>query len=375
MRNIKTSLWAVTLGLIITGQALAQSVPDGIGPWDVGRTTFTLVDADRDDRTFSVDVWYPVDPNDATDVPASVYDIVFTTIESAVALDGPPVSLQAVRPLIVFSHGSNGIRYQSYFLTEALASHGFIVAAPDHAGNTAADMLFGTQAPIEQVILDRPRDISAVITAMLDRNADPADAFAGRIDPVRIGVTGHSFGGYTAFAMAGANPDVPRDPRVRAIVPLAPATLGFSDTDLAAVDLSTMIISGTDDITTPVEPNTTRPWQLLSSLNRYRADIITGGHQSFTNICEIAAALEAVGIPPDVTSFILGAVDEGCAPELIDIAEAHRLTRLYVASFMKHHLAGETGYGRYLSPRYTQTEQLPVNYFELPAVLRPASLR
>ncbi len=374
MKNI-ARLVACTLLLVVTNQAIAQGAPDGIGPWDVGRTTFTLVDSAREDRTFDVDVWYPVDPDDAIDVPYSSYNIVFTSIESAVALDTPPVSAQGVRPLIVFSHGSNGIRYQSYFLTEALASHGFIVAAPDHAGNTAADMLFGTEDPVEQVILDRPRDISAVITAMLDRNAGADDAFAGRIDPTRIGVTGHSFGGYTAFAMAGANPDVPRDPRVRAIAPLAPATQGFSETDLAAVDIPLMMVSGSLDITTPVDPNTTRPWQLSSSLYRYRADIIDGGHQSFTDICSIAAALEAVGIPPDVTSFILGAVDEGCAPELIDIAEAHQLTRLYVTSFMKYFVAGETEFSRFLSPRYAISAELAVDYFEFPAVLRPAPWR
>lgn len=365
---------AFTLILVCTN-VVAQSVPDGIGPWDVGRTTFTIVDADRDGRTFAVDVWYPVDPDDAVDVANSSYDLIFASIESPVALDGPPVSAQGPRPLIVFSHGSNGIRYQSFFLTEALASHGFVVAAPDHTGNTAADMVLGTQAPFAEILLDRPQDVSVVITAMLARNADPNDPFASRIDPVRIGVTGHSFGGYTAFAMAGANPDVPRDPRVQVIVPLAPATLGFTETDLAAIDLPTMILSGSMDITTPVDPNTTRPWEFLSSLNRYRADIIDGGHQSFTDICDIADALAAAGIPPDFTSFILGAVDEGCAPELIDIDEAHRLTRLYVTSFMKYYIAGERGYRHFLSPRYAVSEGLAVDYYEFPAVLRPGPLR
>jgi len=369
----RTTSLSLILAIIFTNSQLsAQPAPDGIGPWDVGRTTFTVVDPAREDRTFDVDVWYPVDPEDAVGVARASYDLIFASLESPLALDSPPVSAQGPRSLVVFSHGSNGIRYQSYFLTEALASHGFVVAAPDHSGNTATDLVLGTEAPIEQIILDRPADISLTITRMLERSAASGDFFAGSIDPVRIGVTGHSFGGYTALAMAGAYPGIPRDPRVLAIVPLAPATLLFTDTDLAAVDLPTMLLSGSLDVTTPVNPNTTRPWKLLSSFYRYRADIVGGGHQSFSDICDITDALLAVGIPPDFVEFIIGAADEGCGPDLIDSGEAHRLTRLYTASFFKLFVAGEGGYGRYLSSRYTESESLPVDYYEYGAVLRPA---
>ena len=65
--------------------------PDELGPWAVGRTTFELVDPSRDDRTLPVDLWYPVDAADAGG-PASVYDLLFTGIESAVAFDSPPAS-------------------------------------------------------------------------------------------------------------------------------------------------------------------------------------------------------------------------------------------------------------------------------------------
>ena len=44
-------------------------------------------------------------------------------------------------PLLVFSHGNSGYRQQSTFLTTHLASWGFVVAAPDHVGNTFGEML------------------------------------------------------------------------------------------------------------------------------------------------------------------------------------------------------------------------------------------
>ncbi|MFT5696673.1 MAG: dienelactone hydrolase, partial [Myxococcota bacterium] len=58
---------------------------------------------------------------------------------------------------------------------------------------------------------DRPKDLIFAIDEML----------AGRsgleIDPARIGVSGHSFGGWTTLNVAGS------DPRIRAALPLAPA--------------------------------------------------------------------------------------------------------------------------------------------------------
>mgnify|MGYP006170513943 CR=1 FL=1 len=41
-------------------------------------------------------------------------------------------------------------------LMEALASHGFVVAAPNHSGNTVYDQLNGTSQPFPQVAADRP---------------------------------------------------------------------------------------------------------------------------------------------------------------------------------------------------------------------------
>jgi predicted dienelactone hydrolase len=63
-------------------------------------------------------------------------------------------------PVIVFSHGFGGIRFQSYFLTERLATHGFIVIAPDHPGNTLVDFAqLGDDAAQAQSAIDRPLDI------------------------------------------------------------------------------------------------------------------------------------------------------------------------------------------------------------------------
>jgi predicted dienelactone hydrolase len=335
--------------------------PGALGPWAVGRDTFQVVDPSRDDRTLTVDVWYPVDDADAAG-PPSAYDLIFAAIESEVAFDAPAPSAAGPFPLLVFSHGNDGIRFQSFFLMEHLASHGFVVAAPDHAGNTALDILIpGT--PFET--RDRPLDVSLVITRMLERNAAPGDAFEGRVDPARIGVAGHSFGGFTTLAVGAGFEDVPPDPRVRALMPMSPVSTAFSQAALAGIGVPVLLVGGTADTTTPIDPQTEYAWASLTVRPRYRVDVLEAGHNSFTDICQIGDALLDAGLPPNLLGFLLGNLEEGCAPDLIDVERAHELTNLYATAYLKRDLAGDPRYARYLT-RATARKLGDVAWFRVP---------
>src|SRR5690606_3932098 len=92
----------------------------------------------------------------------------------------------------------------------------------------------------------RPRDVSFVIDQMLARSADPQDPLHERIRPFLIGVAGHSFGGYTALAIAGGfeTLGLPPDPRVAAIAAIAPGSGFFSDADLASIQVPPFLLSG-----------------------------------------------------------------------------------------------------------------------------------
>ena len=61
-------------------------------------------------------------------------------VRQAALRDAAPADLSPC-PLVVFSHGNSGLRRQSTFLTTHLASWGFVVAAPDHTGNTFEEMM------------------------------------------------------------------------------------------------------------------------------------------------------------------------------------------------------------------------------------------
>jgi pimeloyl-ACP methyl ester carboxylesterase len=144
-------------------------------------------------------------------------------------------------PLIVFSHGYLGCPDQSSFLMRALAEAGYLVVAPRHADASCG--LRGLTLPqaafwrpwtwSDATYRDRRDDIVAVLDSL--RNAP---AFAGRIDWSKLGLLGHSLGGYTALGLAGAWPDW-RLPGVKAVVVLSPFCAPFvsGPPDLPSSDL------------------------------------------------------------------------------------------------------------------------------------------
>jgi dienelactone hydrolase len=183
----------------------------------------------RGDRALAIEVWYPASDEHAGE------DVAPATRDTYELVPGLPTAWQeAARdatarpgrfPLVAFSHGYGGHRRQSTFLSTHLASHGYVVAAVDHTGNTILDVMqallvqqAGGTYPDYRTILDefivaRPADVSFAI----DRLFDGAGGLEGRIDRERVGMAGHSFGGWTTLAVTGL------DRRVRAALPLAPA--------------------------------------------------------------------------------------------------------------------------------------------------------
>ena len=192
------------------------------GPRPVGVSSAEWHDPERD-RTLPVEIWYPAsDAHRGEDLEESNWDR-YKPMPLA-----PQVTQQALRDaarepgtraLIVFSHGFGGERRQTTHLCSHWASHGYAVVAMDHVGNTTADMMAAAtagEAPdpgpmMKKFIADRPADASFVIDRAL------AGESGLEVDPARIGMSGHSFGGWTTLATTH------RDTRIRAALPLAPA--------------------------------------------------------------------------------------------------------------------------------------------------------
>ena len=158
-----------------------------------------------------VDIWYPAasahDGEDFDPEKMSSFDFLFGPGKNTQNAVMNAKARSGTFPLVVFSHGYGGERRQSTFFYTHLASHGYVIAAMDHVGNTAVELLSGQAAgdaeSINRFMQSRPVDASFVIDQML------AGASDLEVDENRIGMSGHSFGGWTTlgFSRSGVHID------------------------------------------------------------------------------------------------------------------------------------------------------------------------
>jgi len=238
--------WLLVIALLVVlivglVPAASAQVPDtpafaARGPHPVGVRDFIIEDAER---PLDVTVWYPaLNPGGAPETTSYLLGSIFPVPGQALR-DAAPDVAGGPYPLVIFSHGFGGFRAQSTYLTEHLASHGFVVMSADHPGSTLFDLLGDNvrlQDLIEMVargstpsgefwktvrgeggaralelisvsLALRPLDVLREI-AFAEALTARSGALAGIIDTGRIAVSGHSFGGYTAAAVGGARLDM-----------------------------------------------------------------------------------------------------------------------------------------------------------------------
>lgn len=176
--HLKT-LAAVVLSL---GLGIAGARADGIG--------FRDVRVETGSERMAAAVWYPAG------APSG------RTVEGPFAMGatrGAPLGNRRYG-LVLVSHGTGGGRLNHRDTAIRLAKAGYIVAAPEHIGDSWRDSRYsGTAANWRR----RPRQLSAVLDRLL---ADPE--FGPRIDSHRIVAIGHSAGGYSVLALIGGRADM-----------------------------------------------------------------------------------------------------------------------------------------------------------------------
>ncbi|WP_298213774.1 hypothetical protein [Acidovorax sp.] len=208
-----------------------------------------------------------------------------------VVAPGAPAAAGPLKGLILISHGTGGTELGHHNLTTRLASDGYLVAALRHPGDYWEDRSMVTSG---RYFGERPRQVSRVLDALL-----ASQEWGARIPAERIGAVGHSAGGYTVLALAGAQAepvrafrhcrsvqddpmfcslgkleagsaalpppaaptaavsaavplDGPRvsvpDPRIRAIVAMAPVAVVLTPESLAAITVPTRVIMAERDV-------------------------------------------------------------------------------------------------------------------------------
>jgi predicted dienelactone hydrolase len=270
------------------------------GPYWVGYKPVVI--GDGTDHSLQAGIWYPALN------PAGVEEDITYTINTKIPVEGmsaaEPIHGHALLgaefdtagapyPLVIYSHGFAANAAWASAVLEHLASHGFVVVAPEHQEQFDFDW-----SEVPNASIDRPHDIKQTLD-YAEQAAAPGGDLAGLIDMDKVAMAGHSYGGYTALAMAGAQydldafnarcarlaPDDPKtflcapivpheaemaaragldpmptglwpsfgDPRVKAILSLAGDSYLFDKAGLSKITIPLMAIGGTADTGTPFD--------------------------------------------------------------------------------------------------------------------------
>lgn len=225
-------MWSPSLSILLAAAAGAGafSLPKPPGKYDVGTTSFELIDYDRNDtlapspqpRDLMIQVFYP-----ACEVEGYPVSSIFTPrLAEYTKAQSPAFTSEAllsirtqahinatfakVKPtLLIFSHGATGWGRAYSGLLSALASEGYMTLAIDHPYDSAVveypdgRFVFGRNLTFQEYITTsvdaRQRDISFLMDKVQEGLlTGRIPGFEGQFETSSIGVYGHSLGGATS---------------------------------------------------------------------------------------------------------------------------------------------------------------------------------
>ncbi|RYC71737.1 alpha/beta hydrolase family protein [Spirosoma sordidisoli] len=350
MLSVYRFLTAVLLVLLFVPSSLtAQTAPDGFvfgdllpdapelaarGSYGVGVRTMTLTNTDqadvlrtkegqtpRYDRQLTVEIWYPAR------IPAGkaervVYEQVMGsandpkrplipfTFAGRALRDADPDPGTGAYPLVIVSHGYLGSRLLFTYLTENLASKGYVVVSIDHAESTFRDA-----AGFPSTLLNRSLDDLFVLNEMARLSAKTSKTFlAGLLDASNTALIGYSMGGYGALNAAGAGYSAQaakffsqlaggstalearttsspaykasQDPRIKAVVAFAPWGMerGVWDAEgLAGLTRPTLFVAGSQDDISGYEKGIKAIYDGAVNADRYLLTYLNARHNVAPN--------------------------------------------------------------------------------------------
>ena len=278
-------------------------------------------------------------------------------------------------PVVIASHGLAAKPSDYAEKLKHLVSYGFVVVAPQHIGSDhiyAQEFKEGYYQDLSDIneFINRPLDISFTLDELERRNQSE---FEGRLDLDNVGMYGHSYGGYTALAIAGATPAINfeqlardcgkqihqlntslllqcrasklepksydfRDKRVKAVIASNPVNASiFGEKGLSHIQIPIAIGAGNYDPATPFifEQVRTFPW--ITSPQRY---LVLEEGQAHVDISELdAGASKLLKAIPDLHL---------ASPELLS-----EYSKSLMLAFYEVHIAQNSDYLPYLNPSYS----------------------
>lgn len=332
VKRIMLHLFAGSIaGLVAASAAQAEtppSVPEigapelaALGSAGVGVTMRTISASDvldpqasllaghsvRGTRTLALRIWYPAKP--AAPITHVTYRASLTgepghpptmfTIPGIATADAAPAGQGF--PVVVLSHGYNNDPAMLSWLTENLASKGYVVVAPEHRDPPITD-----RSKVPASLLARPLDIHQVLVALR------GGLLGTMADMSRVALVGYSFGGYGVLGVAGARLDrasplvgyLPKDeiadyagdgahaadwvdPAIRAVVAIspfggAPWTV-WGKVGVAGIHAPLFVIGSTGDHTVGYEQGPAAIFAAATGADRHLLTFVEAGHDIGTN--------------------------------------------------------------------------------------------
>ncbi|MFD2934887.1 alpha/beta hydrolase family protein [Spirosoma flavum] len=327
------------------------------------------------DRRLRVEIWYPASIV-ANKQPTVTYESTlgrandpkrplkpFTFLGRA-ARDAKPDPSGGAYPLVIVSHGYPGSRLLLTYLTENLASKGYVVVAIDHTESTYGDL-----AGFPSTLLNRSLDDGFVLNELARLSGKASTSFlAGLVNPDNTALIGYSMGGYGALNVAGAgySPQALKmfgqltggstaleartqasptykaslDSRIKAVVAFAPWGMerGVWDaTGLSALTLPTLLVAGSKDDVSGYEKGIKAIYEGAVNADRYLLTYVNARHNVAPN-------------PPPLASMLPGASVEDYMHYAEPAWNEHRINNInqhFVTAFLGIHLKG-IDYKKYL---------------------------
>lgn len=304
------------------------------GPYEVGVRTLEVVhpqqldianakegEVPTYDRPLKLEVWYParipggeIALTEYKDVLGRPNDeerpLVPFTFSGRALRDAEPDRADQPYPLVIVSHGYPGSRYLMTYLTENLASKGYVVVAIDHTESTHRD-----QGAFASTLMNRPLDILFVLEEMAKfARQDSGHFLSGWVDTNNTAIIGYSMGGYGVLNVAGAGysaqlatvfnqmtggstaiqartADAPAlaaapDERIKAVVAFAPwgmARGAWDSTGLAGLRIPTFFIAGDQDDISGYEDGIKAIYEGAKNTDRYLLTYVNARHNVAPN--------------------------------------------------------------------------------------------
>jgi len=360
------------------------------GSYRVGVKTIDLLDRGRPnilqfkdgvspdyDRPLKVEIWYPAVIPDS-EIEIEVYHHVLglfghedrpltpITFKGRALRNADADRSDGEYPLVILSHGYPGSRLIFTYLSENLASKGYVVASIDHTDSTYLDA-----GPFQSTLINRPLDQLFVLDELERLSKQGSGSFlSGLVDTSNTGIAGYSMGGYgvlnaagagysdeyveafkaitegsDALATRGIRSEAYRnslDARIKAIIAFAPWGMekGAWDSDgLAGLTIPTLLIAGSQDDVSGYEKGVRAIYEGAVNADRYLLTYVNARH----NVAPIPP-------PPETLNQNLSLIEYlRYADPVWDERKINNINQHFVTAFFGIHLKNNLAHQEYLN--------------------------